>query len=325
MDENMKSPASGSAGDTQRADASSATPLLSAYYENPKMKPPAFVQHVKAMAGPVVFDSEDEKQVLERLDEFDPSLARTGALLGKGPPFRGWVERATEKALDLLMDDADREYSTIMERFRRFLDNATSDLSGKDADKKRRAKTLIRLVFVWMVERRKLDPERALPLIRRKAADSRTTLRQILVAAPYPQLLKLSQVAASYEDIIDKLRKENGSLFSDLMRARKNQDEQAATLEQTQTALRHAEEAHAETAVCLEKVEAELRGERELRAADRRQFAARSRQFLLQRLGPLLADARGALDFNTPHISGSRQRIEMAEAALKKEVERLDG
>ena len=147
----------------------------------------------------------------------------------------------------------------------------------------------------------------------------------MLVGAPYPQLLKFSQLAALYEEARDKAVRERDSLFSDLAHAQKQHDLQTTDLEKTRTALRRVEEALAEIAARLEKTESELRGEKELRAADRRQSIAQSRQFLLQRLSPLLADARDALDFHTPHIPGSRQRIEMAETALKKEVERLDG
>ena len=147
----------------------------------------------------------------------------------------------------------------------------------------------------------------------------------MLAGAAYPQLLKFSQLAAHYEEARDKAVRERDSLFSDLVQARKRQDQQAADLEETRTALRRAKEAQAAIAARLEKVESELRSEKELRTADRRQAASRSRQFLLQKLGPLLADAREALDFHTPYIPGSRQRIEMAESALRKEAERLDG
>ncbi len=182
-----------------------------------------------------------------------------------------------------------------------------------------------------MVERQKLEPERALPLVWRQASRTRKdpakapALKQMLAGAAYPQLLKFSQVAVHYEEARDKAVRERDSLFSDLVQARKRQDQEAADLEETRTALRRAKEAHTAIAARLEKVESELRSEKELRTADRRQAASRSRQFLLQKLGPLLADAREALDFHTPYIPGSRQRIEMAEEALGKEAERLDG
>ena len=344
MDEDMKPPASESTdgGDSRTASDAGSMPRLSAYYGNPKVTAAAFVREVKIAAKSARqagveaarFDLGDTAQVLERLDEFDPSLVRTGALLGKGPPFRGWVERATEETLNRLMGDIGNDDPTITERFRRFLNNTDGDLLGKDAGRKRRAKNLIRLVFVWMIERERLEPERALSLIWRQISRNRRepgkppklpTLRQMLVGAPYPQLLKFSQLAALYEEARDKAVRERDSLFSDLAHAQKQHDLQMTDLEKTRAALRRTEEAHAEITARLEKTESELRGEKELRAADRRQSVAQSRQFLLQRLSPLLADARDALDFHTPHIPGSRQRIEMAETALKKEVERLDG
>ena len=331
MDEDMKRPASGSAGDgnPQAADDPGSMPLLSAYYGNPKVTATAFIRGVKAAAKSArqagdeaaSFDFEDTVQVLERLDELDPSLARTGSLLGKGPPFRGWVERTTEEALDRLMDEAGNDDPTITERFRRFLNRIDGDLFGKDAGRKRRAKNLIRLVFVWMIERKGLEPERALSLIWRQASRNRKepsrppklpTLRQMLVGAPYPQLLKFSQLAALYEEARDKAVRERDSLHFDLARVQREKGELAADLAETRIALRRVEEAQAEIAACLGKTESELRGEKELRAADRRQSAAQSRQFLLQRLGPLLADAREALDFHTPTFlaaaRGSRWR-----------------
>ena len=165
MDEDMKPPASGSGGNGSSLEAgdSGARPLLSTYYGDPKLTAAAFVRQVKAAAaaaqragdGPVTFDSEDAQQVLERLNELDPWLARTGALRGKGPPFRNWVERVTEAAHKQCMDGAGSEYPTVMERFRCFLDRTAGDLLGKDAVRKRRTGNLVRLVFVWMVERQK--------------------------------------------------------------------------------------------------------------------------------------------------------------------------
>lgn len=183
MDEDMKPPVSErtDGGDSRAADDPGSMPLLSAYYGNPKVTTAAFVREVKIAAKSTRqagveaarFDLRDTAQVLERLDEFDPWLARTGALLGKGPPFRGWVERATEETLDLLMGDAGSDDPTITERFRRFLKKTDSDLLGKDAGRKRRAKNLIRLVFVWMIERERLAPERALSLIWRQVSRNR--------------------------------------------------------------------------------------------------------------------------------------------------------
>ena len=139
--------------------------------------------------------------------------------------------RSTEEAHKQCMDGAGSEYPTVMERFRCFLDRTAGDLLGKDAVRKRRTGNLVRLVFVWMVERQKLEPERALPLVWRQASRTRKdpakapALKQMLAGAAYPQLLKFSQVAVHYEEARDKAVRERDSLFSDLVQARKRQEQ----------------------------------------------------------------------------------------------------
>lgn len=74
----------------------------------------------------------------------------------------------------------------------------------------------------------------------------------------------------------------------------------------------------------IEQLEKSLESERRLRRLDVRQTRARERGFLQERLRPLLKDAHDALHFNTPHIKGAVQRLEMALEAIRSEIDTID-
>ena len=83
-----------------------AAPCISAYYSDARVRSAAFVKSVRS-AKIRSFDAEDSAQTLQRLSETDPTLARTVALLGKGPDVVArWVVRATKASLDRYLPGA---------------------------------------------------------------------------------------------------------------------------------------------------------------------------------------------------------------------------
>ena len=322
------------------AEGPEGMPRLSDYYSAPAAQTVAFLRQARAAgkvarasgARPPSFDKNDAADTLERLDELDATLSRTVKLLGKEPPqVRQWVEQVTRDAFNKALNARGYgEESTPFARFDRFLRLSATDLLGKDKPRRERAQNLLRLALPWLVEKQNLKPEDALPPIgqakreRTKTANLQRDMKTLLYRAPFTQLLNLSLVGAWYEKTLTEERQARRDAFTALSDARDREALLAAELKQVQIALHQIKEERADLAKRLEETDALLRGERELRVNDRRQSAAQSRGFLLERLAPLLRDARNALDFNTPHIAGSRQRLDMADEAIKREAQRLD-
>ena len=315
-------------------------PRLSDYYSAPAAQTVAFLRQARAAgkvarasgARPPSFDENDIASTLGRLDELDATLSRTVKLLGKEPPqVRQWVEQVTRDAFNKALNARGYgEESTPFARFDRFLRLSATDLLGKDKPRRERAQNLLRLALPWLVERQNLKPEDALPLIgrakreRTKTANLQRDMRMLLYRAPFTQLLNLSLVGAWYEKTLTEERQARRDAFTALSDARDREASLAAELEEVKTVLRCTTEERDRFAEHLEETGKQLQSEKRLRGLDRRQSAARSRGFLLDRLAPLLRDARDALDFRTPHIAGSRERLDMANEALKQEAQRLD-
>ena len=323
------------------ATAPDGMPRLFDFYSAPAAQTVAFLRQARAAgkvarasgARPPSFDENDTADTLERLDELDATLSRTVKLLGKEPPqVRQWVEQVTRDAFNKALNARGYgEEATSFARFNRFLRLSATDLLGKDKPRRERTQNLLRLALPWLVERQNLKPEDALPLIgRAKRERTKTTnlqrdMRMLLYRAPFTQLLNLSLVAAWFEKVLTEERTARRDAFAALTDARDKEVALAAELKAVRAELRRIDTERIRLADRLEETEAQLRGEKELRGNDRRQAAAQSRGFLLERLTPLLRGAREALDFQTPHIDASRQRLEMAHEAIEREAQRLDG
>lgn len=313
-------------------------PRLSDYYSAPAAQPAAFLRQVCAAgkaarttgASPPFFDENDAADMLKRLEELDPTLSRTVKLLGKEPPqVRRWVEKVTRDAFDKAVKPrGNGEEAASLARFDRFLRLSAPDLLGEDKLRRERARNLLRLVLPWLVERQNLKLEYALPLVRRagrtKTANLQRDMKTLLYSTSFTQLLKLSLVDAWYEKALNEEKQERQNVSATLTETRKRENAVTAELEKVKTDLWRTTEERDRLARHLEETEKQLQSEKRLRALDRRQSAARSRGFLLERLAPLLRDAKVALDFRTPHVAGSRERLDMASEAIGQEARRLD-
>jgi len=313
-------------------------PYLSDYYGAPTAQAPDFLQRVKAAvkaARPKIsdFNRQDADQTLRYLGGLDPTFSRTVKLLNKEPrQVRYWVARVTEKAFNdmLMLQDVDPDAASILARFEQFLLILADDLLGEAGRKRERAQNLLRLIVPWVVEKGNLKLEDALPLIgqakrsRTKSFNLRQGIRKLLYSAPVSQLVNLSLIGVLYDKALKEERRARLDAFAALADMREREALSAANLEETRAELCRVNMENTELTDRIKKIEIELQGEKELRTYDYRQSMARSRGFLLERLIPLLEDAKDALNFKTPHIEGSLQRLDMAHEAIKQELRRFD-
>ena len=219
---------------------------------------------------------------------------------------------------------------SALSRFDRFLRSSTDDLLGKDKERRERAQNLLRLSLPWLVESQGLKPEQALPLIgrakreRTRTASLRRDLLQLLGRAPASQLMNLSLVSAFFETALAEEVRSRQSANRELSRSRDREAAQRAELDESRVEVQRITDERDQLASRLSEIEARLRDQKELRAIDRTQITARFRGFLKDRLYPLIKDARGALDFEPPHLDGTRQRLEMTAEAIKRELANTD-
>ena len=317
-------------------NASKETPValsLSAYYSDARVKPAAFCKAVQA-AKIRSFDAEDVSGAAQRLCETDPTLARTVALMGKGPDaVARWVVEATKASLNLYLPDAvSDEHKAAKSLFDRVVRMSAEDLAAKDKQRRARAENLLRLVLSWLIGQRNLSPTDALLSVRKakKKKDGATPSNlnrdaaRLLGRAKMRQLLGLSLVAALFESNIAQATKERQEVFSSLAGLQDGIASLETELQTTGAELKRTNEDRTRLTNELAAAQKELRDEKELRALDRTKQAGRSRSFLAERVSLPLSDARDALDFDPPHADAARQRIEMVMSAISRELEKTD-
>jgi hypothetical protein len=306
-----------------------AAPLLSAYYSASQVKSSAFVKAVRA-AKIKSFDAEDVAEAARHLGEFDPTLARTVALLNKGPdPIARWVLEATKASLRLYLPGAEpEEHEGANSLFDRVVRMSVEDLAAKDKRRRGRAQNLLRLVLAWLISQRNLSPTDALLSARKakKRKDGATAsslnrdAAQLLARSKPNQLMELSLVAALFESSIAQSAKERQEIFSTLAGLRDRISTQETELQTASAELEKVNEDRACLRNELAAAQNDLRNEKELRALERTRQASKFRGFLTERLSLPLSDARDALDFDPPQVDAARQRIEMAITAISGEV-----
>ena len=303
---------------------------LSAYYADIRLKPAVFLKAVRAEKIRA-FDAQDVSDAVQHLDETDPTLARTVALLGKRPDAASrWVVEATKAALKLYLPEAVSDaHETSKRLFDRVVRMSADELATKDKQRRTRAQNLLRLVLVWLIGERDLKPADALfsmrhatkkkegPLTRSPNRD----IGRLLSCARFNQLLDLSLIAALFESVVAQEVRERQEALSNLDKWR----DRAASLEtELQTTNEKLQET-IEELTCrsneLSSTQRKLWEEKELRALDATQQNGRWGAFLSERLRLLLSDAHDALDFDPPHIDATRQRIEMAMTAIDNKME----
>lgn len=319
--------------DSNGSDKPHPEPRLYSYYSDSRVTAAAFVRAVKA-ANVLCFDGGDVYQTRTRLDELDPTLARTIGLLGKGPePVARWVTEVTRETLrQTLSGDVSDGYEAANGLFDRVARMSAEHLALKDKQRRTRAQNLLRLVLAWLIEERNLSPTDALLSARkakpRKRKSTATDLKRdaarLLGRATVKQLLDLSSVAALYETTIAEEAKERREVFGKLADLRDRIVSLETELQGTAGELDTVKEDRATLSDALAASQRDLRNERELRALDRTRQHGRFRSFLAERLNQPLADAVDALEVNPPHISTARQRIEMAMSAISRELEISD-
>jgi hypothetical protein len=283
-----------------------------------------------------VFSLEDMTEVGARLTETDPMLNRTVALLGSTPDaIRNWIAHAAQVALkvrfpDLVLDSPDSA-SVLFERIVR---RCAADLDGKDRAAKRRAENLVRLALAWLLSSRNLRPLDALSSIRqarRKIADAKVSkvsrdLSTRLARSGLGRLLDLAAVVTLSEAAVADAERERSAAIGRLETLQRTVESLTATLDATKAELATASAKAAELANDLDSLRRELAAEKEARALDRTQRAARSRTFLKERVGRNLSDAHDALaKFDPPETRAAIQRLEDALAAIEREVSDRDG
>ena len=74
----------------------------------------------------------------------------------------------------------------------------------------------------------------------------------------------------------------------------------------------------------IEELERSIESWKRVRRLDVMTARESERGFLQERIEPLLKDALDALHFNTPHIRGATERLEMALEAIREEVKHID-
>ncbi|MYC24719.1 MAG: hypothetical protein F4X56_02220 [Gammaproteobacteria bacterium] len=321
------------------SNASVKMPRLSSYYGSPTVQPLAFLREVRtavkaaraSKADPPSFDVRDAEETLERLAELDPTLVRTVKLLGKDPhQVRHWVARVTRDAFENSLADCSCDEDSTQGRFERFIVSSADDLLGTDKRRRERAQNLLRLSLPWLVELQNLKLEEALPLVgrakraRTKSTDLRRAIGRLLFRVPVPQLMNISLVSAFFEEALaDALDARQNALW-ELSRSRDEQAARIREISELRNEIERAVKKRNELAERMAVTEAQLKGQKELRAIDRVQIRGRARSFLIDRLAPLISDARDALEFDPPQIDGARQRLDMVISAIAKELDKPD-
>ena len=306
-------------------------PRISEYYSNPSIKPAAFCKSVRrTKIG--IFDQDDVSRAVERIDVEDPTLARTVALLGKGPePIDRWMTEATIVSLERYIPGVSSEQylsgRVLLDRIVRIL---TEHFFDRDKIRRARAQNMLRLVLVWMMNHRNLDPKDALLSVRkikkRNVSTRGTALRRdairLLTRARANLLVDLSLIASLFDDAIDAAARERQEAIARVSELRA----QIAALESRfETIIRDLDRAQSDRTRLLRELQntqKELSDQKELRVHDRTKRNGQFRGFLINRLQPPLSDARDALNFTPPHLRAAEQRIEMIATAIREELEK---
>lgn len=306
--------------------ATAGAPRIVDFYADPKLKPSEFLKAVRA-AKLKTFKPDDRDQALRSIGTSDPMLSRTTSLLGKDrDAVRRWVTEVTIEALkehvpDILTDGPSS--SGIL--FDQIMRSVAADLGSKDKPRSTRAANLSRLALVWLLEQRNLKPIDAFLSIekvtRKRGGAGRPgandEIVKILTNGYIKQLINPSVVARYFEDSLNEARAERLNVHEVNVKLREK-------LSDLESALRHSNEQRGLTERQLRELRDQLRDEKELRQLDTSRQVGRSQSFLRERLRPLLSDARDALDFDPPHTEATRQRVEMALAAVDGELEKAD-
>lgn len=306
---------------------------LSTYYADIRLKPAVFLKAVRTEKIRA-FDAQDVSNVVQRLGETDPTLARTVALLGKRPHAASrWVVEATKAALKLYLPEAASDaHETSKRLFDRVVRMSAEDLATKDKQLRTRTQNLVRLVLAWLVAERDLQPTDALVSIRNAAKKKEGGLTRspnrdiggLLRRARFSQLLDLSLVAAFFESAIAQEARERQGALSNLDKWRDRATSLETELQATNEKLRETIEELNCRSNELSSTQKELREEKELRTLDATQQSGRWRAFLSGRLRPLLSDARDALDFDPPHTDATRQLIKIAMTEIDNRMEKIN-
>lgn len=295
------------------------TACLYAYYTDVGIKPAAFVKAVRAKRVKA-FEAEDVSKAVQHLAQNDPLLARTVALLGKGPDaVARWVVEATKSSLKLFLPDASSDANDTAKRlFDRVVRMSTDDLSAKDRQRRTRAQNLLRLVLDWLTNEGNLTPTDGLVSIRRVA--KKKAVGPLLRRVTFSQLEDLSLISTLFESALAQESKERLSVLSALDNWRNRAASLETELQTTTIKLNEADEERIRLSEELSSVKKELREEKELRILDVTQQRGRMRAFLSERLNVPLANARDALELDPPYLEAVRQRIEMAMTAIDDEM-----
>jgi hypothetical protein len=302
-------------------------PSISKFYSDPNVKLGPFVKAVRA-AKLRAFDTEEVAETLRSLGRADPTLARTASLIGKGPEvIARWTVAATKAMLSAYMPDSGAdELGSARAVLESLLRRGGNDFTAADKMLRTRVQNLLRLVLVWLLQERNLSPADALISIAaatRKRETPNRRVAHLLSNAKLAQIQDLGSVAAFFQDMIASEIRERQGAFSKVA----SLTNQIATLEEklkeAREKLRSASEEGARFSQQLGELQKQIRDEKELRALDRIDQAGKFRGFMSGRINPPLSDARDALDFDPPDTVAARQRIDMAIAAINREMDNL--
>ena len=319
--------------DTDRTDPPRAySPSLRSYYIDNKVTPVVFA---KAARNSEIkqFDADERQKILSELDELDPMLARTQRLAGRpSEAIAQWVTEATRASIQRYMPKLfiEIEYSTATV-FDKAVVLAIDELNGKDRHARMRSQNLLRLVLFWQIEKRNLDPAKALNSItkikRRKRKTASSTEREtqrILRGANFPKLNDLATVANLFKSELEERERESQQTLKDLSSARERISELRLELDMSRDKIKRLTNTSTIQADEIEALRKRMSDDRETAALDRTRQSARHRVLLTERIGTLLSDARDALDFNPPQTEAARQRIEMSIRAIEQEVNKTN-
>ena len=300
-------------------DGFSVTACLSAYYTDARIQPAAFLKAVRAekVKG---FKAEDVSRSVQHLEKTDPVLARTIALLGRGPDaVARWVVEATKFSLKLYLPHAASEAGdTAKQLFDRVVRMSADDLDSKDKRRRTRAQNLLRLVLAWLTTEGNLKPTDGLMSIGSIAKKKNVGL--LLSRVTFNQLEDLSLIASLFESVVAQGSRERQSILSELDKLRDRAVARETELQMTRGNLKEAVEERTRLSSELSSAKKKLHDEKELRCLDATQQRGRMRAFLAERLNLPLSNARDALDLDPPYIEAVRQRIEMAITAIDDEM-----
>jgi hypothetical protein len=244
-----------------------------------------------------------------------------------------WVIEATKVAIRAdaprALEYEDLDAKSLLERL---VDALASGLSDRDRIRRARAQNLIQLTLIWLLDQRALDPLDALRVTsrlrgRQKTASAPSPRRdavRVVSRAGLSQLADLSLIARLGDEAAARAVQERNDAVTNQERLQAH----IVTLESDFGKLREQEQ-HLTSQVRrldldLERAQREIDEQRQLRQLDRASQRGQMRQFLSERLGLLLSDARDALDFDPPHVDAARQRIESARDTINKEIGKFD-